>query len=83
MFKELLKAKRRYYGKTSFYPEALKITEATWKEIIDEGKALSMTSKQGLTTHSTNGMEIFFDNNQKEQFVFGFHFQGEFSEEPF
>lgn len=82
MFKELLKAKRKYYGKYNYYPTAIKLNEQMWTELKMEGKALSMNTASSFSSHSVNGMEVFIDNDVKD-FEFGFHFNGEFSKEVF
>lgn len=82
MFKELLKAKRRYYGDKGFYPTAIKMNTPIWNELKAEGKAISLKSAHGLTSHSVNGMEIFIDETVSG-FEFGFIFKQEFHEEVF
>jgi len=82
MFKELLKAKRKYYGQTNWYPTAIKLTHKMWDELKMEGKAISLNSASGLTSHSVNGMEVFLDDTIKD-FEFGFHHENKFYTEVF
>lgn len=83
MFKDLLKAKRVYYGQAGWYPEAIKVSEQAYRELKLEAKVLSMNAAHGWTSRSVNGMALFIDKDQKEPFIFGFHFNNKFSEQPF
>lgn len=83
MFKELLKAKRNYYGKMGWYPEAIKISKKAYTELSREAKILSLNANHGWSTRSVNGMILFIDEDQKDDFIFGFHSDNNFSEQPF
>ena len=89
MFKELLSAKRKYYGQAGWYPTAVQMTEATWEEIKLEGKALSMKASHGFSptpvrgaVGSVNGMLVFLKDGI-ELFNFGFFYEDGFSKEVF
>lgn len=82
MFKELLKAKRHYYGRTSEYPTAVKMNKDTWIELKMEGKAISLKAANGLTSHSVNGMEVFIDDTISG-FEFGYLYLSKFYEDVF
>lgn len=83
MFNELLKAKRKWYGKEGIYPEAIRMTEEAYKELDLEAKILKIGVNQAYTGHSVNGMRIFIDKEQKEDFIFGYHHNDKFYETAF
>lgn len=82
MFNELLKAKRKWYGKNGDYPSAIKMSASAFKELDNEAKVLKIGTAQSYSGNSVNGMVIYIDNNIDE-FQFGYEYQGKFYETPF
>jgi len=83
MFTELLKAKRKWYGKEGNYPTAIKMTKRAYKELDEEAKVLKIGINQSYTGYSVNGMRIFIDDKQKELFIFGYHYKDKFELQVF
>jgi len=89
MFKELLKEKRKYYGRTNFYPTAIKLTSNMWAELKMEGKAINMNATTGFSplarlgaAGSVNGMLVYIDDTIAD-FEFGYHYEDGFNKEAF
>ena len=84
MFKELIKARQRWYGKNGDYPTAVKITRKTGDELASIGKVIKIGPAEGFRPgYSINGMRIYIDDEQKDTFVFGYAHPTGFSEAPF